>query len=114
VDGHVVVSGGENPVVGVGQDGGEGLDGALPGLVEHLGLQLGELVLQLGEVVGQRVDDAGVDGAVDALVRGAEVLGSLERTDKVAPELCLLCESSVVGVEVKMHLAHATVARHDE
>ena len=60
--------------MGVGEDGGEGLGGALPGLVEHLGLQLGELVLQVGEVVGQGLHDAGVDRAVHALVGGAKVL----------------------------------------
>ena len=76
VDGHVVVAGGEDAVVGVGQDGGEGLGRALPGLVEHLALELGELVLEVGVVVGQGLHDAGVDGAVDALVGGAQVLGA--------------------------------------
>ena len=73
---HVVVSGREDPVVGVGEDGRERLGGALPRLVEHLRLQLGELVLQVGEVVGQRVHDRRVDRAEHALVGGAEVLGA--------------------------------------
>jgi hypothetical protein len=76
VHGVVRVSGGEDPVVGVWQDGGEGLHSALPRPVEHLRLELGELVLQLGEVVGQGVHDGRVDGAEDALVGSAEVLGA--------------------------------------
>ena len=47
--------------------------GAPQGLVEHLGLELGELHLQLGVVVGQRLDNAGVPGPQRGLV-SAEVL----------------------------------------
>jgi len=43
-------------------------------LVEHLGFQLGELVLQFGEVVGQGLHDAGVDRAEEGLIGGAQVL----------------------------------------
>ncbi len=62
--------------MGVGEDGGEGLGRALLRPVEHLGLQLGELVLQVGEVVGEGLHDRRVDGAVHALIGGAEVLGA--------------------------------------
>ena len=62
--------------MGIGQDGGQGLGGALLWPVEHLRLELGELVLQLGEVIGQGVHDGGVDGPVDALIGGTEVLGT--------------------------------------
>ena len=70
------------PVVGVGEDGGKGLGGALAGLVEHLALQLGELVLEVGVVVGQGLHDAGVDRAVDALVGGAKVLGAWKEKNR--------------------------------
>ena len=76
VDGQVVVTGRVDPVVGVGQDRGQGLGGALPRPVEHLGLELGELVLQLGEVIGQSLHDRRVDRAEAALVGGAQVLGT--------------------------------------
>ena len=76
VYGHVVVSGGENPVVGVGQDGSQRLTGALLGFVKHLGLQLAEFVLEVGEVIGEGVDNAGMDGAEHALIRGSEILGT--------------------------------------
>ena len=82
VHGHVGVPGGEDPVVGVGEDGGEGLGGPLPGLVEHLALQLGELVLQVWKVVGKGVNDAGVDGPEDAVVRSPEVLGACGKKQK--------------------------------
>ena len=76
VDGGVGIAGGEDAVVRVGEDGGEGLDGALPRPVEHLGLELGELVLEVGEVVGEGVDDRGVHRSVEAVVGGAQVLGT--------------------------------------
>jgi len=110
VDGVVGVADGEDPVVGVGEDGGQRLGGALPRPVEHLRLELGELVLEVGEVVGQRLDDGRVQRAVHAVVRGAQVLGTLEGADEVAPEPGLLGEGGVVGVEVEVHLAHAGVA----
>ena len=44
--------------------------------VEHLGLEPGELVLQLREIAGKGLDDAGVDVADHTLVGGAEVLGT--------------------------------------
>lgn len=113
VDGSVGVAGGEDAVVGVGEDGGEGLHGALSRPVEHLGLELGELVLEVGEVVGEGVDDRGVHRSVEAVVGGAQVLGTLQRGDVVAPELGLLGEGVVVGVEVEVHLADTGVtARH--
>jgi len=60
VDWVVRVTGGEDAVVSVGEDGGQGGETGALGLVEHLALQLGELVLQLREGVGQGLDDAGV------------------------------------------------------
>ena len=62
-----------SPLVSIRDDRGEGLVGAPQGLVEHLGLELGELHLQLGVVVGQRLDNAGVPGPQRGLV-SAEVL----------------------------------------
>ena len=40
------------------------------------------------------------------------VLLTLEGADEVAPELGLLREGRVVGVQVEVHLAHAAVVRH--
>lgn len=77
VHGQVVESGSKDPVVGVRQDGSEWLHCPLPGLIEHLALQLGELVLQLGVVVGEGVHDGRVDGPVDPVIGGTQVLGSL-------------------------------------
>jgi len=110
VHGVVGVAGGEDAVVGVGEDGGQRLGGALPRPVEHLRLELGELVLEVGEVVGQRLHDGRVQRAVHAVVGGTQVLGTLEGADKVAPEPGLLGEGGVVGVEVEVHLAHSGVA----
>jgi len=61
VDWVVSVAGGEDAVVGVGEDGGQGGEAGALGLVEHLALQLGEFVLQFGESVGQSLDNAGMD-----------------------------------------------------
>jgi hypothetical protein len=112
VHGQVAEAGREDPVVGVGQDGRERLGRPLPRPVEHLRLQLGELVLQLGEVVGQGVHDARVDGAVDALIRAAEILRALQGGHEVAPEVGLLRQRGVAGVEVHVHLADSGVACH--
>jgi len=78
VDGVVGVSGGEDAIVGVGEDGGEGSEAGALGLVEHLALQLGKLVLQLGKGVGKGLDDAGVDGVENSLLGSTQVLGSLQ------------------------------------
>ena len=63
----------------VGQNRCEWLGSAATGTVEHLRLELAELVLEVGEVVGQRLDDGRVPGADVGLVRGAQVLGSCNR-----------------------------------
>jgi hypothetical protein len=72
----VTVSGGEDAVMGIGQDSGEGsLAGSLwP--VEHLGFEPGKLVLQVGEVLGQSLNNARVNVANHVLIRGAQILGS--------------------------------------
>lgn len=76
MDWVVCVSGGEDAVVGIREDGGQGSEARALWPVEHLRLKLGELVLQLGEGVGQSLDNAGVDVVEDALLRGAKVLSS--------------------------------------
>jgi len=60
VDWVVLVAGGEDSVVGVGEDGGEGGETGALGLVEHLALQLGELVLQFRKGVGKSLHNAGM------------------------------------------------------
>jgi len=109
VDWVVGVSGGEDAVVSVREDRGEGGEAGALGLVEHLALQLGKLVLQFRKGVGQGLHDAGVDGVKHALLGSTQILGSLQGRHVVAPELGLLCESSVLRVEVKVHLAQSSV-----
>ena len=65
----------ERPISSIRQDGGQGVGPEPPRPVEHLGLQLAELVLQVGELVGQGLDDGRVPGADGCVVRGAQVLG---------------------------------------
>ncbi len=63
-----------SPLVGVSNDRGEGLVGAPHGSVEHLGLELGELGLELGIVIGQSLDDRRVPGPQGSLVCGSQIL----------------------------------------
>lgn len=74
MDGAVSVTDSVDAVVGVRQDWGQGNESGSLWPVEHLGLEPGELVLQVGEVLGQGLDDAGVDGADDAVIGGPQVL----------------------------------------
>jgi len=48
------------------------------GPVEHLGFELAEFVLEVGEVVGQGLDDGGVEIPDSGLIRGSQVLASLQ------------------------------------
>jgi len=77
VDRVVGIAGREDAVVSLGQDGGEGGKTGSLWSVEHLGLELGELVLQFGEAVGQGLHDAGVDAAQQVFVGSTQVLGTL-------------------------------------
>ena len=64
--------------MGVGEDSGEG---SLPGPlwpVEHLGFETCKLVLQVREILRQGLDDARVDVADNAVIRGAQVLGTCQ------------------------------------
>ena len=72
--GVVVVAGGEDAIVGLGEDGGEGSEAGSLWPVEHLRLELGEFVLQVGKFVGQRLHDAGVDGPDGAVVGCPQIL----------------------------------------
>ena len=63
-----------SPLVGVSNDWGEGLVGSPHGSVEHLRLELGELALELGVVIGQRLDDGRVPGPQGRLVRSPQIL----------------------------------------
>ena len=77
------------PVVRVGEDWREGLGPATTRPVEHLRLQLPELVLQVREVVGQGLDDGRVPSAHPGVLRGPQVLGPLQGRHIVRPELGL-------------------------
>jgi hypothetical protein len=70
-------------------------------------------VLQVREVIGQRLHDAWVMWPQREVVRRAKVLRTFECGDVVAPELSLLGESSILCVEVEMHLAKVT-GGHDK
>jgi len=109
VDGVVVEARGEDAVIGIGQHGGQGGQAGSLWPVEHLGLEPGKLVLEVGEVLGQGLDDAGVEAPDDGLVGGAQVLGAFQSTNIVAPELGLVCQGRVGGVEVKMHFTKTLV-----
>jgi len=78
VDWEVRISGGEDAVMGVGQDGGQGGEARALWPVEHLGLKLGELVLEVRESLWQSFDNAGVNRVKHPLLGGTEVLGSLQ------------------------------------
>jgi len=78
VDGQIVVAQGENSVMGLGKDRGRGKGSSASWPVEHLGLELAELVLEVGVLVGQGLDDAGVPVPDPGLLGGPKVLGSLE------------------------------------
>ena len=54
--------------------------GAPHGSVEHLGLKLGELALELGVVIGQSLDDRRVPGPQGSLVSGSQILVTWLRT----------------------------------
>ena len=74
MDGVVVEAGSEDAVVGIGQNGGQGDEAGSLWPVEHLGLEPGELVLEVGELLGQGLNDAGVKGPDDGLFGGPQVL----------------------------------------
>jgi hypothetical protein len=62
------------PVMRIRKDGSEGLSPGPTRPVEHLGLEFAELVLEVGELVGQGLDDGGVPGAHPRVLRGPQVL----------------------------------------
>jgi len=107
VNGVVTVSGGVDAVVSVGQDGGQRLGSAFPRLIEHLRFELGKLVLQVGKVLRKGLDDGRMLNAHGELIGGVQVLGALERRDKVAPESGLLRQARVLGVEIEMRFTEA-------
>jgi len=78
VDWVVRIAGGEDAVMGVGQDRGQGDEARALWPVEHLGLKLGELVLEVRESLWQSFDNAGVNRVKHPLLWGTEVLGSLQ------------------------------------
>ena len=76
MDGVVVEAGSEDAVVGIGQNGGQGDEAGSLWPVEHLGLEPGELVLEVGEILGQGFDDGRVHCPDDGLLGGPQVLGT--------------------------------------
>lgn len=78
MDWVVRVSGGEDAVVRVGEDGGQGHEAGTPWPVEHLRLELGEFVLEVREGLWQSFDDARVNRVEHSLLGGTQVLGSFQ------------------------------------
>ena len=76
MDGVVGVAGHVDAVVGVGQHRGQGGKAWSLWPVKHLGLEAGEFVLQVGEFVGQSLNNARVDATDHALVGGPKVSGA--------------------------------------
>ena len=74
MDGVVVEARGEDAVVGIGQNGGQGDEAGSLWPVEHLRFELGKFVFQIGELFGQGLNDAGVDVADHTVIGGPKVL----------------------------------------
>jgi len=74
VDGVVGVADAVDAIVGLGQHGGQGNKAGSLWPVEHLGLEPGEFVLQVGELLGQSFNNAGVNAADDAIIGSPQVL----------------------------------------
>jgi len=74
VDGVVGVADAVDAIVGLGQNGGQGGEAWSLWPVEHLGLEPGKFVLQVGEFFGQSFNNAGVNAADDAIIGSPQVL----------------------------------------
>jgi len=74
VNGVVGVADAVDAIVGLGQHGGQGNKAGSLWPVEHLGLEPGEFVLQVGELLGQSFNNAGVNAADDAIIGSPQVL----------------------------------------
>ena len=65
---------GQDTIVSIGQDGGQGDKTGSLWPVEHLRFELGKFVFQVGELFGQGLNDAGVDVADHTVIGGPKVL----------------------------------------
>jgi len=74
VDGVVGVADAVDAIVGLGQHGGQGDKAGSLWPVKHLGLEPGEFVLQIGKLLGQSFNNAGVNAADDAIIGSPQVL----------------------------------------
>jgi len=74
VDGVVGVADAMDAIVGLGQNGGQGGEAWSLWPVEHLGLEPGKFVLQIGKFFGQSFNNAGVNAADDAIIGSPQVL----------------------------------------
>jgi len=74
VDGVVGVADAVDAIVGLGQHGGQGNKAGSLWPVKHLGLEPGEFVLQVGKLLGQSFNNAGVNAADDAIIGSPQVL----------------------------------------
>jgi len=74
VDGVVGIADAVDAIVGLGQHGGQGNKAGSLWPVKHLGLEPGEFVLQVGKLLGQSFNNAGVNAADDAIIGSPQVL----------------------------------------
>merc|ERR1719397_2293531 len=103
VDGAVVVTQAEDSVSCIRQDRGERVSPAPPWTIKHLRLKLAKLMLQVRELVRKGLNDRWVPYPEGCLIRGPEVLGSLQGCNIVRPESGLLGEGDVLGVRIEGH-----------
>lgn len=113
VDGRVTVSGSVDAIVGIGQNGSQGLHGAFAGFVEHLRFELRKFVFQVREILGQSLDDGGVVDTKSEIIGSVQVLSTLQRRHEIAPETGLLREAGVLRVEIEMSFAESRRAHDD-
>lgn len=74
MDGVVGISWGQDTIISIGQDWGQGYKTGSLWPVEHLRFELGKFVFQVGKLFGQGLHDAGVDVAHHTVIGGPKVL----------------------------------------
>lgn len=104
VDWEVVVAKGKDSIMGVGKNGGKRFSSPPAWTVKHLGLEFSKLVLEVGEVVGEGLDDGWVPGSGHGFVGRSEILGPLQSWDIIGPEFCFLGQAGRLGIQIQTHV----------
>jgi len=92
----------EKLVMGLGNDGGQGGGGPLPG--QHLVLDLADLLLEVPGGGVHSLPDAGVVQLGFSLTCGTKNLLTFQCTHVVCPEFCLLSQGDVGCMNFEWHL----------